>query len=247
MSSRILTMAESIISESRLLAVGLLFGVLLIFIFGLSRAGKWKPQEPYTFAEEEGVLRVRGSRQVVIYYLAVATAALFISLLSIVLAIVVFWPLSKYQWAGITILGTVGLGGYVGFLYLILPRKWDAFDYVFERGRNRFLRGNTEVSAVSNVRNLQVQRKENRETSKASYVLSVILKGGEPHLLYELEEPATPLLQLSERIAAYLGTEIHQGEVLTPNGHGTTWLALFAEILVAILGIVAVVLLAMRE
>lgn len=237
-------------SQDKLLVAGLLFGASLIFFAALSVVGKWKPKEPYQIDEEGGVLRVRGSRQVVIYYVAVATAFLFGNFLTIVLGLVVFWPLSKYQWGGIAIVSVVGLASYTAFLYLIIlpgKRKWNAFDYVFDQGMGRFLRGDTVVSAVSNIRNLQVQRKENRESSKASYVLSVILKEGEPHILYELEEPATSLFKLSEKIANYLGTEIHQGQGLILYSDSTTGLALLTEILLAILAIVAVVLLAMPE
>lgn len=234
-------------SKDKLLAAGLLFGLLLIFIIGLNFIGRWKPKEPYTIEEKGGILLVRGSRQVIIYYVAVATAFLFVNFLTLVLGIVVFWPLSKYQWAGIAILGIVGLAGYAVFLYFMLVGKWDAFDYIFERDRDRFFRGDTVVTAVSNIRNLQVQRKENRETSKASYVLSVILKEGEPHFLYELEEPATPLFKLSEKIAEYLEAEIHQGQGLILYSDSTTGLALLTEVVLAILAIVAVVLLAMPE
>ncbi len=194
--------------ENRLLLTGLLIGIFLILMGGLRVVVKRKPNESYMTTEVKNELRVVRSKQVVIYYLAVATAFLLLNLLTIVLVIVVFGPLNEYQWASVIILGTPGLVSYAVFLFLMFPRKWHAFDFVFDRSANQLLHGNTVVSSISNIRHLQIQRKENRETSKTSYALSLIMKEGESRLMYEAQEPAAALFTLSKRISEYLGTQI---------------------------------------
>ncbi len=177
------------------------------------------PKELYFISEEKGTLRVRCSKQAVLYSLAVATGIELVNLLTLGLYILIAGPLGKHQWVAVIILGVMGLAAYVVFLFLILRQH----AYVFDRVMDRFFHGNKLVSLISNIRHLQIHREQNARTSKAFYVLSVILAQGEPHLMYRLEEPATELFALSEMIAEYLGKKVDRDEdlVLVLKGLGT--------------------------
>src|SRR6266581_2520771 len=169
-----------------------------------------KPKEPYSIVEEKGILRVAISKKTKFYYLAMVTSFFLFNLLTIGLYIVIAGPLSKSQWLAVTIVGVLGLAGYLGFLILFLPQK----AYIFDRGTDRFLHGNKLVSRVAQIRHLEIHRESNEKTRKLFYVLSVVLEQGEPHVMYKLEEPATQLFLLAEKIAEYVGTKVCQGEDL---------------------------------